>query len=50
MASGSDFNDANLNMTETELKYRQFLTAVALKLNELDYKSGKPIQQWRIEQ
>jgi len=50
MASGSDFNDANLNMTETELKYRQFLTAVALKLNELDYKSGKPIQHWRIEQ
>gem|GEM_PF-1250527 len=50
MASATDFNDANLKMAETELKYKQFTAAVALKVNELDYKSGKPIQQWRLDQ
>jgi outer membrane protein TolC len=50
MASAADYNDANLNLAETELKYKQFLSAVALKINELDYKSGKPLQQWRLEQ
>ena len=50
MATTTDFNDANLNMAETELNYKRFVVAVALKSNELDYKSGKPIQQWRLEQ
>ncbi len=50
MASATDFNDANLSMAETELNYKKFVVSVALKANELDYKSGKPIQQWRLEQ
>jgi outer membrane protein TolC len=50
MASVTDYNDANLSMVETELKYKQFMSAVALKSNELDYKSGKALQQWRLEQ
>ena len=50
MVSVTDFNDTNLELTEAELNHKQHLIRIALKANEIDYISAKPISEWRIEQ
>lgn len=48
MASATDFNEANLQLTEAELNLKRHYLLMALKLNEIDYLSGKPLNQWSI--
>ena len=50
MASSTDFNDANLRLTQAELQYRSQLLSLRLKANLLEAMSGQPIGQWSIEQ
>jgi hypothetical protein len=50
MVSVTDFNDTNLELTEAELNHKQHLIRMALKVNEIDYISAKPISEWRVEQ
>lgn len=48
MASATDFNEANLQLTESELNLKRHYLLMVLKLNEIDYLSGKPLNQWSI--
>ncbi|HUX13150.1 MAG TPA: TolC family protein [Spirochaetia bacterium] len=50
MASTTDFNDSNLELTQAELRYRSQLLALSLKANQIDALSGEPIDQWSIAQ
>ena len=50
MASSTDFNDANLRLTQAELQYRSQLLSLRLKANLLEARSGQPIGQWSIDQ
>ena len=50
MASSTDFNDANLRLTQAELQYRSQFLSLRLKANILDALSGQPIEQWSINQ
>ncbi len=50
MASSTDFNDANLRLTQAELQYRSQLLSLRLKANLLEAMSGQPIGQWSIDQ
>jgi outer membrane protein TolC len=50
MASSTDFNDANLRLTQAELQYRSQILSLRLKANLLDAMSGQPIEQWSISQ
>ena len=49
MASVTDFNEANLQLTEAELNLKRHYLLMALKRNEIDYLSGKPLNQWSIQ-
>ncbi len=48
MASTTDFNDANLGLTQAELQYRSQLLALLLKANQIDALSGEPIDRWSV--
>jgi outer membrane protein TolC len=50
MASTTDFNDANLRLTQAEIGYRSQLLSLRLKANLLEAASGQPIEQWSIDQ
>lgn len=50
MASSTDFNDSNLELTQAELKYRSQLLSIQLKANQIDALSGEPIEKWSIAQ
>lgn len=50
MASSTDFNDANLRLTQAELQHRSQLLSLRLKANLLEASSGQPIEQWSIDQ
>lgn len=49
MASATDYNNANLELSEAELKFKAHQLRVSLKLSEVEYVSGKPIKAWSIE-
>jgi outer membrane protein TolC len=48
MSSATDFNTANLDLTEARLNVQRWRLRLALKLNELEFISGKPISAWSI--
>ncbi|MGD9898356.1 MAG: TolC family protein [Calditrichaceae bacterium] len=48
MASATDFNDANLELTQAELSCATQMITLDMKINEIDYLSGQPINEWRL--
>jgi len=48
MISATDFNTANLELTEARIKVQRWRLHLSLKLNELEFISGKPISAWSI--
>jgi len=50
MATVTDFNTSNLELTEAQLGRSRLLLQIALKYNEIEYKSGKPINGWSLTQ
>ncbi len=50
MASTTDFNDANLELTQAELQYRSLLLSLLLKASQIDALSGEPLEQWSVTQ
>lgn len=50
MASSTDFNDSNLELTQAELRYRNQLLSLQLKANQIDALSGESIEKWSITQ
>ncbi len=46
--SVNDFKNAELELTEAELNCSRLLLQLALKRNEIEYKSGKPISEWSL--
>lgn len=46
--SASDFNEANLELSQAELKQKQILVQLNLQASEIDYLSGKPVNSWRF--
>lgn len=49
MSSVTEFNDANLELTDTEINLQRQSILLAIKVSEIDYLSGKSINQWSIE-
>lgn len=49
MSSASEFNDSNLELTEAQIRLQRQKTSLAAKKNEIDYFSGKDVNEWRIE-
>jgi hypothetical protein len=49
-ATFTDFNDANLALVQAELSYQKQIIETALKITEIDYYSGQPINEWRLDQ
>ena len=49
MATATDFNEANLQLTEAELNLKRHYLLMALKRSEIEYLSGKPLNQWSIQ-
>ena len=47
--SVTDFNDANLELLQSELNEQKILIQIRSKANELDYLSGKPISSWSLK-
>lgn len=45
--SASDFNEANLELSQAQLRQKQILVQLNLQASELDYLSGAPLQSWR---
>jgi outer membrane protein len=50
MSSVTDFNEANLELTDAEINLQRQKILLALKISEIDFLSGKSINEWRIEQ
>ncbi len=50
LASTTDFNDANLQLTRAELDYRTQLLSMMLKASQIDALSGKSLDQWSVAQ
>ncbi len=48
-ASVTDYNNANLQLTEMELNRKRHLIRMLIKINEIEYISGKAISDWSIE-
>jgi outer membrane protein len=49
MVSTSDYNEAELELTEAELNHRRQLLRLELKINEIEFLSGAPIEQWSLK-
>ena len=49
MSSVTEFNDANLELTDAEINLQRQSILLALKISEIDYLSGKSINQWSTE-
>jgi outer membrane protein TolC len=49
IVSISEFNEANQELTQAEMSYRQQLVLIAQKHHEIEYKSGKQISEWRLQ-
>lgn len=49
MSSVTEFNDANLELTDAEINLQRQLILLAIKISEIDFLSGKSINQWSIE-
>ncbi|HID39811.1 MAG TPA: TolC family protein [Calditrichaeota bacterium] len=49
-ASVTDYNNANLQLTEMELNRKRHLIRMLIKINEIEYISGKAISDWSIKQ
>lgn len=49
MVSTSDYNEADLELTEAELNHRRQLLRLALKINEIEFLSGAPLEQWSLK-
>lgn len=45
--SASDFNEANLELSQAQLRQKQILVQLNLQASQLDYLSGAPLQSWR---
>lgn len=50
MSTVTEFNDANLELTDAEINLQRQKILLALKISEIDFLSGKSINQWSIEQ
>jgi outer membrane protein len=48
LASTTEFNEANIELTQAELNYRGRLLALLLKTNQIDAMSGRSIEQWSV--
>lgn len=48
METVTEFNDTNLDLTITELSYKMHLVKLLIKINEIDFLSGKPLSNWSI--
>ena len=46
--SASDFNEANLELSQAEIRQKQILIQLNLQATKIDYLSGKPIKMWRF--
>ncbi|MEJ2545152.1 MAG: TolC family protein [Calditrichaceae bacterium] len=49
MSSVTEFNDANLELTDAEINLQRQSILLAIKISEIDYLSGESINQWSIE-
>lgn len=49
MSSATDFNRSNLEQVQAELNYRLQKLQLTLKYTEIEYLSGKPLNQWSIK-
>jgi hypothetical protein len=49
MSSVTEFNDANLELTDAEINLQRQSIFLAIKVSEIDFLSGKSINQWSIE-
>lgn len=49
MATVNDFNDTNLELAEAEINHLRQLIRLAIKINEIDYLSGQPINDWSVK-
>ncbi len=45
--AASDFNEANIELSQAHLRQKQILVQLNLKASELDYLSGTALQNWR---
>ena len=50
MASTTDFNDANLGLTQAELQYRTQLLSLLLKASQIEALSGESLEKWSVAQ
>jgi len=48
MASSTDFNDANLGLTQAELQYRSQLVSLLLEATRIQAASGQPVDDWSL--
>ena len=46
--SASDFNEANLELSQAEIREKQILIQLNLQATEIDYLSGEPVKMWRL--
>ncbi|HUV37129.1 MAG TPA: TolC family protein [Patescibacteria group bacterium] len=49
MVSTSDYNEADLELTEAELNHRRQVLRLELKINEIEFLSGASIEQWSLK-
>jgi len=46
--SVSDFNEANLELSQVEIRLKQILIQLNLQATKIDFLSGKPVKMWRF--
>ncbi|KAA3613071.1 MAG: TolC family protein [Calditrichaeota bacterium] len=46
--STTDYNLANQELIETELDLKKQMIEISLKISEIDFYSGKPVSEWRL--
>jgi len=49
ISTATDFNSANLELSEAEINQKRQFIRMQLKLNEIDWLSGQPINSWRVQ-
>lgn len=47
--TADDYADSNLEFTQAEINYKQHILRLKLKMNEIEFISGKPISEWSVE-